>query len=274
MNKALAALLAVSFVFESFANTDRGVTTNLVVYTDIHSPSNTSHYYATKLSLAIKDGLIVECNNLGAFDLFNGSSEQDAAAHRGFKLRRRKLLEKATGQGDLSATNQFGRTLSQQESYEKSFDLQSFLGYEFGKKYEKFGVQKLDKKFRLFENVRLCKTALGNLYSVELECPMQNVSTNSMVVEDERIATLLENKFQIRLARAGFEAHSYWSAGFNNENVYIALYGWQDAGRSKNISLEITNKRISRQDKNRKLAEEEKGFKAIDIRANEGSDML
>ena len=274
MNKALVALVAISFASEIFAGVEWGVTTNLVVYTDIHSPSNTSHYHATKLSLAIKDGLIVECNNLGAFDLFNGLSEQDAAAHRVFNLRRRKPLVMTTAQGVLSATNQFGRTLSQQKSYEKSFDLQSFLGYEFGKKYEKCGAQKLDKKFRLFENVRLCKTALGNLYSVELECPMQNVTTNSMVVEDERIATLLESKFQIRLSRAGFEAHSYWWAGFNNENVYIALYGWQDAGRSKSISLEITNKRIAREDKNRKLAEEAKEFKTIDIKANEGSDML
>lgn len=189
--------------------------------------------------------------------------------------RRERALSVQNGIQDYSSgTNKFGRTLTQQEAYERAFDMQSFLGFEFGKKYKKYGVQKLIKPFRLFETVRLGKSAIGNLSSIELECPMQNVSTNSMVVEDERIASLLEKKFKIRLSRAGFETHSYWWAGFNNDNVYIALYGWQEEGRAKNITLEVSNKRVAREDKNRKLADEEHGFRTIDIPENTGSDLL
>ena len=89
----LSAVCACALVGRSSTTqTDKGtphpVTTNLVLYTDIHSPSGTSHYFARRVSLSIRDGLLVECRDGGVFDLFSGLPE--AEAFREIEDRRKK----------------------------------------------------------------------------------------------------------------------------------------------------------------------------------------
>ena len=56
------------------------VTTNLVVYTNVRRPADTSHYFASKTELAISNGVIFAVRDMGSFDLFSGLPEKDALA--------------------------------------------------------------------------------------------------------------------------------------------------------------------------------------------------
>jgi len=76
MKKLLAVLLIPALAVADV----RPVTTNLVVYTDIHSPTGTCHYHARRIGLSIRDGLIVTCQDLGAVDLFNGLTPEQSRA--------------------------------------------------------------------------------------------------------------------------------------------------------------------------------------------------
>ena len=66
----------------------RGVSTNVVVYADVHVPKGTSHYHATRLSVAIRDGIVTECRNEGVFDLFLGVPADEAERARRERLGR------------------------------------------------------------------------------------------------------------------------------------------------------------------------------------------
>ena len=54
------------------------VSTNLVVFTDIHKPEWTYNLHGTRTVLVIRDGLIRECRSEGVFDLANGLPEAEA----------------------------------------------------------------------------------------------------------------------------------------------------------------------------------------------------
>ena len=58
------------------------VTTNLVVFTDLHRPEGTCHLHGTRTVLTIRDGLITDCRGEGVFDLFSGLPEADARRKR------------------------------------------------------------------------------------------------------------------------------------------------------------------------------------------------
>ena len=58
--------------------TPHPVTTNLVLYADIHKPKGTYNLHGTRINLSIRDGLITECRSDGVFDLSSGLPEADA----------------------------------------------------------------------------------------------------------------------------------------------------------------------------------------------------
>ena len=58
------------------------VSTNLVVFTDIHKPDGTYNLHGTRTVLTIRDGLITDCRGEGVFDLFSGLPEADARRKR------------------------------------------------------------------------------------------------------------------------------------------------------------------------------------------------
>ena len=58
------------------------VTTNLVVFTDLHRPEGTSHLHGTRTVLTIRDGLITDCRGEGVYNLFNGLRKADARRKR------------------------------------------------------------------------------------------------------------------------------------------------------------------------------------------------
>jgi len=98
--KHIALIAAACAALVSFAGDPApGLTTNLVVYTNVHSPSNTSHYFATRLNLKIRNGLVVGCRDEGVFDLFNGlpaaeSGRVAAERRREYEERMRDLRER------------------------------------------------------------------------------------------------------------------------------------------------------------------------------------
>ena len=95
-------MVAFALAFAVVAKADDAnvvsITTNLVVYTDVHSPSNTYNYFGTKLRLTIKDGLIVGCTNEGVFDLYNGKpaevSLKESAERRADYAKKRDVMLK------------------------------------------------------------------------------------------------------------------------------------------------------------------------------------
>ena len=58
------------------------VTTNLVVYTDIHHAEGSSHLYGERINLTIRNGLVTDCRSEGLYDLFWGLPEADALRKR------------------------------------------------------------------------------------------------------------------------------------------------------------------------------------------------
>lgn len=79
----LSAVCACALVGRSSTTqTDKGtphpVTTNLVLYADIHKPKGTYNLHGTRINLSIRDGLITECRSDGVFDLFSGLPEAEA----------------------------------------------------------------------------------------------------------------------------------------------------------------------------------------------------
>ena len=79
-------IAAIALAACSLLASAQGVTTNLTVYTDIHTPPNTSHYFATRIALCIRDGLVVECRDEGVFDLFNGKAATESLKDIAAKL--------------------------------------------------------------------------------------------------------------------------------------------------------------------------------------------
>lgn len=110
MKKIVAVAFACLFAVANAGTNDvAGITTNLVVYTDIHSPNGTSHYYATLLALTIRNGIITECRNEGRFDLFTGRTASDEERARAITTNRCARSFGTLRQRKASRTNDLDR---------------------------------------------------------------------------------------------------------------------------------------------------------------------
>lgn len=97
----MKTMLAIAFASIAVVSSAAALSTNFVVYTDFHCSTNTGTHRATRLSLEIRDGLIVGCRNEGVFDLDYGVPadmvEQEEAKAKRKAEERRKQREAMSG---------------------------------------------------------------------------------------------------------------------------------------------------------------------------------
>lgn len=170
-----------------------------------------------------------------------------------------------------AGTNSYGRTYAQQREFESSFAPDKFLGFVFGNVYERYGEKQILKTpFRLFDTITLYRSDMNRLCLIKMQKDVEKITLESAKRELDRVANLLQREYQI-----GFR---HWASDgsyhFNEKDAEIDLGCVQINGRATSLFLSVRNKRVSRGDAERKLSEDVKGFKDIDIPEDVGAAVL
>lgn len=170
-----------------------------------------------------------------------------------------------------TGTNAYNRTYSQQKEFESSFAPDRFLGFVFGNVYERYGEkQSLKTPFRLFDTITLYRSDLNRLCLIKMQKDVEKITLESAKRELDRIANLLKREYQIEFRHWPSDG----SYHFDDLNAEIDLDCFVINGRASALFLSVRNKKVSREDAERKLSEDAKDFKDIDIPEDVGTSEL
>lgn len=180
-----------------------------------------------------------------------------------------------------TGTNEFNRTFEQQSEYEKSFELNDFLGFGLGSKHEGRTEVKLARPFRGMVDVGLGLTVKGRIARVSVSRETVDISNASLSNEVDKIASLLSRHYKVSFSgnRPGWYGGTNEDKWFFNEHIVLRVSKRYDAQRGTGEVWVMAEKRSLFKDDEEAMAAEkareiEKKCKKYDIPADEGEELL